>query len=147
MKIYRKKFVPNLFPIFTNRLALCGTIWSTLACRVALYNQNTTTQSLFFLKTLKSRRTTHLQHELQTTMWLWTADCARFFFFKIVQQNVPRWQHQIQHYSMQPTPKFNSCTLQYVHEYIGISCAWALAAQKVRRNSGLRLQSVKGCSG
>ena len=65
--LLKKKFAPNIFPIFTNSLALCGTISSTLTCRVALYNQDTTTQSLFFLKTPKSRQTTHLQHKLQTT--------------------------------------------------------------------------------
>jgi hypothetical protein len=76
MKIYRKKSLQNTCPIFTNSLALCGIIWSTLACRVALYNQDTTTQSLFFLKTLKSRQTAQPRHELQTTTKLWTADCA-----------------------------------------------------------------------
>ena len=44
--------------------------------------QDTTSHSPFFLKTLKSRQTTHLQHKLQTTTWLWTADCNRYFFSK-----------------------------------------------------------------
>ena len=45
----KKKSAQNTFAIFTNSVALCGTIWSTLARTVALYNQDTTTQSLFFL--------------------------------------------------------------------------------------------------
>jgi hypothetical protein len=43
------KYLHNTFPIFTNSLAVCGTIWSTLACRTALYNQDTTTVSFLFL--------------------------------------------------------------------------------------------------
>ena len=71
----------NTFPVFTNSFTLCGTIWSTLARRVALYNQHTITQSIFFLKTLKPRWTAHPQHELQTTTCLWRDDCTYFFFF------------------------------------------------------------------
>jgi len=40
--------VRNIFPIFTNSLALCGTSWTNLACRVALYIQETITQSFVF---------------------------------------------------------------------------------------------------
>ena len=49
MKIYRKKVCAKHIPVFTNSLALCGTIWRILACRVALYNQDTTTFSFLSL--------------------------------------------------------------------------------------------------
>ena len=46
----------NIFPIFTNNLALCGTVWTTLACRIAPCIQENTTQSFAFSFTSRNLR-------------------------------------------------------------------------------------------
>ena len=75
-------------PIFTNSLALCGTIWITLACRVALCNQDTTTQSLFFLKT--KIKTLDCEKLNLLVSFIWNSAIK-----------VPRWPHQITRFSVE----------------------------------------------
>jgi hypothetical protein len=137
-KIYMKKSA-NTFPTFTYSLALCGTIWSTLACRVALYYQDVT--SLFSFS---------FSNKIFRFLWTYFTHCHRMCllligFVTCFFLNSAITHHQMAEHSRGIFSKcFHATHTQYIHKYINARQVWA--TQKVGRTQallGLWLQSVK----